>query len=53
MMSSSGMGAAEISHLTWKDFLKAIEEYVKPVEKEQFDIPYITEKLRNKHINAV
>jgi integrase len=46
MMSGSGMGLAEISHLKWENFLDAISEFLKPVENEQFDIQYIIEKLR-------
>jgi integrase len=46
MMSGSGMGLAEISHLKWENFLDAISEYLEPVGNEQFDIQYITEKLR-------
>lgn len=46
MMSSSGMGTAEIIHLTWENFLEAIQNYLKPVEKEQFDLSYIIDKLR-------
>lgn len=38
LMSSSGMGRAEIINLTYNDFLDSISEYYKPIEKEQFDI---------------
>jgi len=46
LMSSSGMGSAEMIHLNWQHFLNAISDYIHLVGKEQFDIPYITEKLR-------
>jgi len=46
LMSSSGMGSAEMIHLNWEHFLNAISDYIHLVGKEQFDIPYITEKLR-------
>lgn len=46
LMSSSGMGSAEMRHLNWHHFLNAISDYIHLVGKEQFDIPYITEKLR-------
>jgi integrase len=48
LMSSSGMGSAEIRHLTWEHFLYAISEHFKPVGKERFDIPFMIEKLRKK-----
>lgn len=34
LMSSSGMGRAEIIHLTYNDFLTAISEYYKPSTKK-------------------
>jgi integrase len=46
LMSSSGMGAAEIINLTYGNFLEAIEDYFKPSKDELFDIPLISEKLR-------
>ena len=48
LMSSSGMGRAEIIHLTYKDFLNAISEYYKPSVKEQFDIYLLAEKVQKK-----
>ena len=46
LMSSSGMGKAEIIHLTYNDFLNAISEYYKPSINEQFDIYLLAEKIR-------
>lgn len=46
LMSSSGMGSAEMMHLNWEHFINAISDYLNLVGKEKFDIPYITEKLR-------
>jgi hypothetical protein len=40
------MGSAEMIHLNWQHFLNAISDYIHLVGKEKFDIPYITEKLR-------
>jgi integrase len=47
LMSSSGMGSAEVRSLTYKIFLNAISEYYEPPKTEQFNIPLIVEKLRN------
>lgn len=46
LMSSSGMGRAEIRHLTYNDFLKAVSKYYKPPTNEQFDIYLLAEKLQ-------
>ena len=48
LMSSSGMGRAEIIHLTYNDFLTAISAYYKPSIKEQFDIYLLAEKVLEK-----
>ncbi len=46
LMISSGMGSAEIRHLTYHNFLDAIRDYYEPNTTEQFDIPQIVERLR-------
>ena len=48
LMSSSGMGRAEIIHLRYNDFLTAISAYYKPSVKEQFDIYLLAEKVLEK-----
>ena len=37
LMMSSGMGNAEIRHLTYQDFLDALKDYNKPAEDDLFD----------------
>ncbi|MGZ4857853.1 MAG: tyrosine-type recombinase/integrase, partial [Methanobacteriaceae archaeon] len=43
LMGSSGMGSSEIRNLTFKDFLKSLEEYIRISLKE----PYKVENIRN------
>lgn len=43
LMTSSGMGSAEIRSLTFENFLKSLEEYI----KIPFKSPYSVEEIRN------
>ena len=49
LMSSSGMGGAEVRNLTYQNFLESIAEYYEPTRTEMFDMPIIIEKLRKEN----
>lgn len=42
---SSGMGAGEVSYLTWRDFLVAYENYYVPSPEKQLDIFHVVNEL--------
>ncbi len=48
LMSSSGMGRAEIIHLTYNDFLTSIKEYYKPPTNQEFDVYLLAKKVLEK-----
>lgn len=48
LQASSGMRKAEVRNLTYKDFLFAIQDYVKINDRHKFDIKWIKEQLNDR-----
>ena len=46
LMLSSGMGGAEIRHLTYNDFLKSIEEYLDLDDEDKLNINKVAHQIR-------
>jgi site-specific recombinase XerD len=45
---SSGMGASEVRHLTYKDFLNSLEEYLDLEERDRLDVKKIAHQLKGR-----